>query len=451
MARTNIPGPGRIETLRGLLPVPFRRFPTFLRETARRYGNVVAFSLPWRSYVFVNEPAIVKEILVTQQHAFSKSLGTRVLRLLLGDGLLTSEDPLHRTMRRIVQPAFHRERLVEYARIMERDADEFAAGLDPVREFDAHAAMTALTLRIATETLFGSDESDSAELVGDALRLMMNEFPAMLTPLGALRQRLPLANTRRFWRAHRMLDAIIYGLIARRRSEKGERHDALSLLLAAADDELCHPERSEPGERSRRAGDEQVRDEIMTLFMAGHETTANLMTWTLYLLAQHPEADERAYAAAHHGDRGYLDRVLKEVLRLYPPAWIIGREALRDVEFANGMIVPAKTTVFLAPLILHRRPEYFAQAERFEPDRWLDFEPAPFAYVPFGGGARRCIGEEFAMREAAIVLAAIVRRFRFTLAANARVGIAPLVTLRPAGPVMLRPSARGAEESSAAS
>lgn len=450
--RTNIPGPGRIETLRGLLPVPFRRFPSFLRETAQRYGNVVAFSLPWRSYVFVNEPAIVKEILVTQQHAFIKSLGTRVLRLLLGDGLLTSEDPLHRTMRRIVQPAFHRERIAEYARIMERDAGEFSALLDPVREFDAHAAMTALTLRIATETLFGSDESDSAQLVADALRLMMNEFPAMLTPLGALRQRLPFPNTRRFWRAHRLLDAIIYGLIARRRSDPGERHDALSLLLAAAaDDELSHPERGERGERSRRAGDEQVRDEIMTLFMAGHETTANLLTWTLYLLAQHPEADERTYAAADRGDRGYLERVLKEVLRLYPPAWIIGREALRDVEFANGMIVPAKTTVFLAPLILHRRPEYFSRPERFEPDRWLDFEPAPFAYVPFGGGARRCIGEEFAMREAAIVLAAIVRRYRFTLGNDARVGIAPLVTLRPAGPVMLRPFARVAEESSAAS
>ena len=222
--------------------------------------------------------------------------------------------------------------------------------------------MTALTLRIATETLFRQPtrRATVSQLVADALRLMMNEFPAMLTPLGALRQRLPFPNTRRFWRAHRLLDAIIYGLIARRRSDPGERHDALSLLLAAAaDDELSHPERGERGERHRRAGDEQVRDEIMTLFMAGHETTANLLTWTLYLLAQHPEADERTYAAADRGDRGYLERVLKEVLRLYPPAWIIGREALRDVEFANGMIVPAKTTVFLAPLILHRRPEVF--------------------------------------------------------------------------------------------
>ncbi|MGA8576401.1 MAG: cytochrome P450 [Candidatus Cybelea sp.] len=435
-----IPGPGRWETLRGLLPVPFARFPDFLRAATARYGNVVAFALPWRSYVFINEPALIKEILVTQQHAFSKSLGTRVLRLLLGDGLLTSEDPLHRQMRRIVQPAFHRERIAEYAQIMERDATEFVERLATDRQFDAHRAMTELTLRIATETLFGSDESESSSAVAEALRLMMNEFPAMLTPLGALRQRLPLRNTRRFWRARSMLDAIIYGLIARRRRDGSDRSDALSLLLAAFDAEaapLCHPERSSRSERSRRAGDEQVRDEIMTLFMAGHETTANLLTWTLYLLAQNAEVDERAGAAARDGDRTYLERVLKEVLRLYPPAWIMGREALRDVTLGDGSFIPATTTVFLAPLILHRRAEFFPDPERFDPDRWLGADPPPFSYVPFGGGARRCIGEEFALREAGIVLESLLRRYRFTLAPGARVAVAPLVTLRPAGPVTM--------------
>jgi cytochrome P450 len=424
--RSSLAGPGRIATLRGLLPVPFRRFPSFLGDIAGKYGDVVAFSLPWRSYVFVNEALLVKDILVTQQHAFSKSLGTRVLRLLLGDGLLTSEDPLHRRMRRIVQPAFHRERIAEYARTMERDACGFAERLTEGARVDVHAAMTELTLRIATETLFGSDESDSAQVVADALRLMMNEFPAMLTPLGALRQRLPLRNTRRFWRAHRLLDAIIYGLIARRRRDGSDRADALSLLLAARDAEMGY-----------RPADEQIRDEIMTLFMAGHETTANLLTWTFYLLAQHPEIDECCANAAKGGERAYLDRVLKETLRLYPPAWIIGRESLRDVTLAGGSFIPAKTTVFLAPLLLHRRPDYFPEPERFQPDRWLDAEPPPFAYVPFGGGARRCIGEEFAMREAAIVLAEVIARRRFVLVPGARVAVAPLVTLRPAGPVPL--------------
>ncbi|MFY9665423.1 MAG: cytochrome P450 [Candidatus Cybelea sp.] len=430
--RSNIPGPSRIATLRGLLPVPFRRFPDFLSAINARYGNVVAFSLPWRNYVFINDPALIKEVLVTQQHAFSKSLGTRVLRLLLGEGLLTSEDPLHRQMRRVVQPAFHRERMAEYARIMERDALEFTERLR-LGAFDAHAAMTALTLRIATETLFGSDESDSAQAVAEALRLMMNEFPAMLTPLGALRQRLPLRNTRDFWRARRMLDSIIYALIARRRRDGSDRTDALSLLLAAGD-----------AESTDRPVDEQIRDEIMTLFIAGHETTANLLTWTLYLLAQHPQIDARAGEAALNGNRDYIDRVVKEVLRLYPPAWIIGRESLRDVTLSDGHRIPSKMTIFLAPLRLHRRADYFPDPDTFDPDRWLGAEPPPFAYVPFGAGARRCIGEDFARNEAAIVLTEVLRRFSFAPAPGPQVRVAPLVTLRPAGPVMLLASSRHA-------
>jgi cytochrome P450 len=428
-----IPGPGRWTTLRSLLPVPFRRFPEFLRAMTRQYGSVLAFSLPWRSYVFINDRALIKDILVTQQRAFSKSLGTRVLRMLLGEGLLTSEDPLHRRMRRIVQPAFHHERILEYARVMARDADEFVARLEPNALFDAHAAMGELTLRIATETLFGSDESDSSRAVGDALRLMMNEFPYMLTPAGALRQRLPLRSTRRFWRSRAMLDEITYGLIARRRADGSKRADALSLLLAAGD-----------AETNERPSDEQLRDEIMTLFIAGHETTANAVTWALLLLSQHDAVDACVARAARDGDRAYIARVVKEVLRLYPPAWIIGRETTSDVTLSDGTRIAAGTTVFMSPLILHRRPEYFTNPERFDPDRWLHDEPAPFSYIPFGAGARRCIGEEFALHEATIVLETLARRYRFALEPGVRVQTAALVTLRPAGPVPMRAIARTA-------
>lgn len=426
-----IPGPSRWETLRKLLPVPFTRFPTFLNEMTRRYGNVVAFALPWRSYVFVNEPALVKDMLVTQQHAFSKSLGTRVLRLLLGEGLLTSEDPLHRQMRRIVQPAFHRERIALYAQIMQRDARAFADAVVPDRPFDVHAAMTELTLRIATETLFGSDESGSTQMVSNALRLMMEEFPYMLMPFASLMQRLPLPRTLRFERAKRDLDAIIYDIIARRRRDGADRNDALSMLLAASDAETAFA-----------PDDRQIRDEIMTLFMAGHETTANLLTWTLYLLAKHPEIDERVAVAAQRSDRTYLMRVVQESLRLYPPAWIVGRETLHDVTLADGTQIPAKTTVFVSPLVLHRRPDIYRDPERFDPDRWIGFEPPPFAYVPFGGGARRCIGEDFAWNEAALVLAALAARYRFEMDSQARIGFAPLVTLRPEGPVTMRARSR---------
>jgi cytochrome P450/GrpB-like predicted nucleotidyltransferase (UPF0157 family) len=413
--------------MRRLLPVPFARFPVFLRDITAQYGNVVAFALPWRSYVFINEPALVKEILVTQQHAFSKSLGTRVLRLLLGQGLLTSEDPLHRQMRRIVQPAFHRERIAEYAAIMERDALDFADTLKAGETFDAHAAMRALTLRIATETLFGSDESYSAHFVGDALRLMMGEFPWMLTPIGSLRSRLPFRKTRRFWKARATLDSIIFDLIARRQKDAIARTDALSLLLNARDAEAGH-----------RPSDEQIRDEIMTLFIAGHETTANALTWALVLLAQNPEVDERAATAVRDGDREYVTRIVKEVLRLYPPAWIIGRETLRGVTLNGVVAIPAGTTVFFAPMMLHRRRDFFPDPDRFDPDRWLGPEPPQFAYVPFGGGARRCIGEDFALTEIAIVLKALLLRFRFELLDAATIRTAPLVTLRPAGPVSIK-------------
>lgn len=428
-----IPGPTRWETFRRLFPVPFTRFPGFLSDITVRYGNIVAFRLPWRSYVFVNEPALIKDVLVTQQHAFSKSLGTHVLRMLLGEGLLTSEDPLHRQMRRIVQPAFHRERIAGYARIMERDAREFVETIVTDRPFDVHAAMTELTLRIATETLFGSDESESAQAVSNALHLMMEEFPHMLVPLGWVRQRLPLPSTRRFFEAREMLDRIIYDLIGRRRSDGIDTGDVLSMLLAAYDAEKIEGD------------DEQIRDEVMTLFLAGHETTANALTWTLYLLAQNPTIDERVAVAARDGDRAYIMRVIKESLRLYPPAWIVGRQALHDVTLADGSFIPAKTTVFIAPLALHRRADYFPNPDRFDPDRWLGEEPPPFAYVPFGGGARRCIGEDFAWHEAAIVLTEIARRYRFTRMTNVPVDIAPLVTLRPAGPVMMRAHERATD------
>lgn len=426
-----MPGPSRWTTLRRLLPMPFLKFVPFLTEMTARYGNLFAFSVPWRSYVFINEPAAIKDVLVTQQHAFSKSFGTRMLRHLLGEGLLTSEDPLHRQMRRIVQPAFHRERVARYLEQMESAAQEFTESVRPGELFDAHAAMTALTLRIASITLFGSDESDATARVSGALGLMMREFPYVLLPFGDLRRRLPLPATRRFDRAKKSLDEIIYGLIARRRAQPTEAGDALSMLLAARD-----------AETGFRPSDEQIRDEVMTLFMAGHETTANLLVWTWYLLAQHPDVDERMGVAAASGDRAFVERVVRESLRLYPPAWVVGRESLHDVTLDDGIAIPAGTTVLIAPLLLHRRAEYFAQPERFDPDRWLAGEPAQFAYLPFGAGARRCIGNEFALSEAAIVLAAISRRFSFALEPGARVRPAPLVTLRPDGPVPMRAIAR---------
>jgi cytochrome P450 len=423
---TPIPGPGRLETLRKLAPNPFPRFVPFLDEMTQRYGNTVAFALPWRSYVFINDPVAIKDVLVTQQHAFVKSMGTRALKYLLGEGLLTSEEPQHRKMRRIVQPAFHHERIAGYAREMERLAADFAAKICPDDRFDMHAAMTELTLRIASTTLFGSDEGASTREVSEALRLMMEAFPYSLLPFGQIRQRLPLPSTRRFNRARATLDRVIYDLIARKRRES-EGADALSMLLAAGDAETGY-----------RLTDEQVRDEVMTLFMAGHETTANLLTWTFYLLARNPDVEKRLRVAAEDGDRGFVTRVVHETLRLYPPAWLLGRESIGDMTLAGGSFVPANTTVFISPKLLHVRADLFPDPLRFDPDRWLGTPPAPFAFVPFGAGARRCIGEEFAWMEASIVLLALARRFRFEMDTAVEVPTLPSVTLRPAAPVAVR-------------
>lgn len=427
---TPIPGPSRFETLRKLAPNPFPRFVPFLTEMTQRYGNLIAFALPWRSYVFVNDPPLIKDVLVTQQHAFVKSLGTRALKVLLGEGLLTSEEPQHRKMRRIVQPAFHHDRIAAYAREMERAAGDFAGRLQSGETFDLHAAMTALTLRIATTTLFGSDESGSTRVVSDALRLMMEEFPYALMPFGQLLRSLPLPSTQRFERARATLDGVIYDLIARRRRD-GDGADTLSTLLTTRDPET-----------GDRLTDEQVRDEVMTLFMAGHETTSNLLTWTFYLLARNPDVEKRLQIAAEDGDREYVTRVLHETLRLYPPAWLLGRETVGDVTLADGSFVPAKTTVFISPKMLHVRADLFSDPMRFDPDRWLGVPPPPFAFVPFGGGARRCIGEEFAWMEASIVLLALARRYRFVMDTNVDVPTLPSVTLRPAGPVPVRAEAQ---------
>lgn len=431
-----LPGPGRWESFRRLFPVPFRHFPGFIRDLTQRYGPVFGFALPWRSFACINDPPLVKDVLITQQHAFQKSVGAHTLRLILGEGLLTSEDPLHRQMRRIVQPAFHHARIEEYAALVRDAAQRFASRLTVGEELDVHAAMSELTLTIATRTLLGGEAGDVARAVASALDALMQEYPYILAPFGWLRQYLPLASTRRLRDAIATLDRIVLELIERRRREGGDRGDALSMLLAASQ-----------AEREDRPDDRQLRDEVMTLFLAGHETTANALTWAFYLLAHHPDVDARLHAAAVAGDDAYVTRVVREVLRLYPPAWIIGRETLREVRLVDGRVLAPRTTVFVTPLLLHRDPRQFPEPDRFDPDRWLDWEPAPFAYLPFGAGSRRCIGEEFAWMETGIVLTAVARRVRLARESDVPIRSRPLVTLRPAGPVPMRVVARQPETS----
>ena len=438
-----IPGPGRWETLRRLYPLPFRALPSFVVEMSERYGDIVAFALPGRRFVMLNHPDQIKDVLVTQQHAFTKSEGGRTLKMLLGDGLLTSEEPQHRQMRRIVQPAFHKERIAAYARSMRELAHEWVAARADGERIEMAAAMSELTLRIASVTLFGADAGAQAHLVRDALHETMESYAVAIGPLGRLQRRIrALPANRRFEAARARLDRVIYELIAQRRASRERRDDALSLLLGEEDTETGF-----------RPSDEQVRDEAMTLFLAGHETTANALVWTWYLLAQHPEIETRMHAEidaarelddpfAHVAQFEYTRRVLREAMRLYPPAWIIGREAQRELTLVGGYRIPAKTTLFVSQLALHRRACFYADPLRFDPDRWLRDDVPQFAYVPFGGGARRCIGEEFAWLEGTLLLATLAKAYRFVRESSAPVETEALVTLRPRGPVWMRGLAR---------
>lgn len=419
------PGPGMWQTYRRLRNTPLREFPTFLGELQREYGDVAAFRVPWRRFYFLNDPAAIREVLVTQQHAFVKSEGTRAMRELLGEGLVTSEEPLHRRMRRIVQPAFHRERIAGYANVMREYAAQWRA---PDGVFDMHAEMMELTLRIASKTLFGADAGAQADRVGAALHEVVAIFPDVLGPFGAIKRRLPFPSTLRFRKARRVLDEIVLELIAQRRRSGEDRGDALSMLLAARDEET-----------GEGLDDAQVRDEVMTLFVAGHETTANALTWSWYLLARHPQVRDRLRdELTADPQTPYLDAVLNETLRLYPPAWILGRDALREID-VNGWRIRKGATILMSQLVLHRSALYFDKPERFLPERWLPPPPLPpFAYFPFGGGARKCLGDQFAWTEARIELAHLVQRYTFEVQEPQRVDPDPIITLRPRGPVLMR-------------
>jgi cytochrome P450 len=328
-------------------------------------------------------------------------------------------------MRRVVQPAFHRERIADYARTMR----EYARAWQPLAgAFDMHAQMMELTLRIASKTLFGVDAGAQADRVGAALHEVVTIFPDVLGPFGAIKRRLPFPATRRFRKARSVLDEIVLDLIAQRRHDARGDVSALSLLLGSRDDES-----------GEGLSDAQVRDEVMTLFVAGHETTANALTWTWYLLAKHPDVRERLRDELRADSQTpYLDAVLNEVLRLYPPAWILGRDALRDVDI-EGWRIRKGATVFVSQLVIHRSPRYFDQPEEFRPERWLPAPSLPqFAYFPFGGGARKCLGDQFAWTEARIELAHLAQHWRFELAnPDHRVAPDPIITLRPRGPVRM--------------
>jgi cytochrome P450 len=420
----------------GATIVDFRGDPLgFLAKLARDYGDLATFRVGPQRFLFVNDPGYIKEILVTRQANFVKSRALQRARCFLGDGLLTAEGAAHRRQRRLAQPAFHRERVAGYGAAMVEAAVTARERWHAGDHIDASREMMRLTLEIVARTLFGAEVASEADDIERALTTVMNGFNRLLLPFSEYFDALPLPGNRRRQAAAARLDATVYRMIAERRASGEERDDLLSLLLRARDDE---------GDGTGMS-DKQLRDEALTIFLAGHETTANALTWTWYLLSQNPEAARRMYDEIRTALGGrlatvadlpklpYTEAVLAEGLRLYPPAWAVGRQALEAFTLGDYEI-PAGTMILMSQWVMHRDSRFYPDPERFDPDRWTPerrAERPKFAYFPFGGGARVCIGEQFALMEGVLLLATIAGRGRLELTPGARPVPQPLMTLRP--------------------
>ncbi len=412
---------------------------------ARDYGDLPYFRLgPYPVYL-INHPDLVREIFVTQQANFIKSRALQRARILLGDGLLTSEGELHRRQRRLVQPAFHRERLAAYGSVMAEYAVRLRERWKSGDTLDISGEMMRLTLAIVGKTLFSADVESEASEIGDALTTVLKMFRMLMMPFSEYLEKLPLPAMRRFEKAQARLDATIYGMIRERRQSGVDTGDLLSTLLLAQDDE-----------GSGGMTDQQVRDEALTLFLAGHETTANALTWTWYLLSQNPDCERRLHqeldqvlagrppAVADLPNLRYTEMVLAEAMRLYPPAWAIGRMSKAPFEL-GGIHIAARSICILSPYVVQRDPRWFPDPERFDPERWTpearDARPK-FSYFPFGGGARVCIGERFAWMEGVLLIAALAQKWKLRLDPSQRVEPLPLITLRTRYGMRMRLEAR---------
>jgi cytochrome P450 len=406
----------------------------FYTQCARDYGDLVSFRLGLRRIYLLNRPEYIEDVLVTNNTNFIKTYIFRLLGPVLGNGLFLSEGDFWLRQRRLAQPAFHRDRIATYGGVMVASAEQMMEQWKDGETRDMHTEMTRLALRIVAKVLFDADVVNEAADVGAALEAVLETFNARFQSLFPLPIRIPTPSNRRLTRAVRRLDEIIFPIIQRRRAGGEERADSLSLLLNARDQD-----------DGRGMTDRQVRDEVMNLFLAGHETTANMLSWIWYLLALHPEVehqlqdelratlDGRPPTVADLPRLRYTEMVINEAIRLYPPAYVIGREAMQGCA-VGGYELPRGATVLMSQWVVHRDPRYFEAPQSFRPERWADglVRRLPrFAYFPFGGGPRVCIGNSFSLVEAALLLATVAQRFRFTLLPEPPVVPWASVTLRP--------------------
>jgi cytochrome P450 len=423
---------------RNLLWFAWRKFrpanPIFLfQHLADTYGDIAHYKIGWHHIVFLNHPDYIREVLVVQNDNFIKERTVQRSKMLLGAGMITSEGAEHRRQRQAAQPAFHRQRIPEYASTIVREADLMRGSWKVGEDRDIAIEMMHLTLNIVAQTLFATDLRDEAQELADAINRIMGlyNFLVMLPAAEWLVHARP-PGLAAFVRARKRIDAVVYRMIAAHRRKTSSGVSLLDLMIAASPDNSPHSEQS-------------LRDQVITIFLAGYETVANALSWTWYLLAQNPESERLFHEEIDRELQGrlpgyddvqrlrYVEMVLAESMRLYPPAWAMGRYARAD--FCLGdYFLPAKTTVLMSQFVAHRDPRFFPDPLKFDPDRFTPeakSRRSKLTYFPFGAGFRQCIGESFAWMEGVLLLATIAQRWKLRLVEGHRVEPEPLITLRP--------------------
>jgi cytochrome P450 len=417
----------------------------FITRSARDHGDLVHLQAAGRHIFQANHPDLIQELLLTDARHHHRGVVMQKAQLVLGQGLLSSEDPHHMRQRRLAQPAFHRDRIAAYGSVIGEYTREMLQQWRSGTVRDMHDDMQLLSLRIVSKTMFDLDMEADSRSIGHSIEAFMAFLPLAFLPASELLYRLPLPMMNRIRRSRQELDTLIYGLIAERRAAGVDRGDLLSMLMQSRDTE----------EGTGGMTDEQVRDECVTALLAGNETTANGLSFALWLMAQHPEAQQRLHQEACEalGDRSatasdyaalpFAHACFAEAMRLYPPVWTIARTASEAYEW-RGFQVP-RGSILLAPQwVLHRDPRFYPDAENFRPERFLpgpekDARPR-FAYFPFAAGSRQCIGEGLAWMEGVLILAAIARDWQLAPLAGGTTDLRldPKVTLRPKDGVKLQ-------------
>jgi cytochrome P450 len=413
------------------------------------YGRMAHYRVGPSDIVLVNEPEFIREILIVQAQNFIKERTQKRMKILLGEGLITSDGDSHKRQRRIAAPAFHRQRIQAYGSIMAERAAAMRESWSEKKEIDVSAEMMRLSLEVVARTLFAQEVTPDILSINHEVNAIMKLYNFLVAlPRAEEYLHWPIPGLMRFRRARRRLDEVVYRMIAEHRATGVDRGDLLSMLIRSRDEE----------QDNAGMTDEQVRDQVLTIFLAGYETVANTLAWTWMLLGQNPAAEAKLHAEIDSvlGGRRpaiddlpqlrYTEMVLAESMRLYPPAWAMGRQATSDVAL-GPYLFPAGTYFFFSQYIIQRNAEHFPDPLRFDPERFTPERKAgrsKFVYFPFGAGGRQCIGESFAWMEATLVLATIAQRWRLRLVPNQRLEVQPKITLRPKYGIRMVPELRAA-------